>query len=113
MTRVLVTGATGFVGQTLCELLARSGYVVRAALRNDRSIPAYISEKAVVGDIATTTDWRTALRGVDIVLHIAARVHVLHDDASANSDLYIETNARGTGIWQMRRRWQEFTDLSI
>jgi len=95
MTRVLVTGATGFVGQTLCQLLARSGYVVRAALRDDRSMPDYISEKAVVGDIATTTDWGTSLRGVDVVLHLAARVHVLHD-SSANSDFYGETNARGT-----------------
>lgn len=95
MTRVLVTGATGFVGNTLCEVLARSGYVVRAALRSDRSIPAYISEKTVVGDIATTTDWRAALLGVDEVLHVAARVHVLLD-AGANADVYLETNARGT-----------------
>jgi nucleoside-diphosphate-sugar epimerase len=95
MTRVLVTGATGFVGQTLCEMLAGSGYVVRAALRRDRTIPDYISEKAVVGDIAGTTDWGPALRGVDLVLHIAARVHQLHD-GGAKSDLYTETNARGT-----------------
>ncbi len=95
MTRVLVTGATGFVGHTLCEVLARSGYVVRAALRSGRSVHPCISEKAVVGDIAASTDWRAALRGVDVVIHAAARVHVLHD-AGANSDLYIETNARGT-----------------
>jgi nucleoside-diphosphate-sugar epimerase len=95
MTRVLVTGATGFVGQTLCETLARSDNVVRAALRNDRSIPPGVSEKAVVGDIAATTDWRAALRGVDVVIHIAARAHILHD-SSANSDLYMETNVRGT-----------------
>ena len=94
MTRVLVTGATGFVGQTLCELLARSGYVVRAALHTDRAIPACISEKVVVGDIARTTDWRAALIGVDVVLHIAARTHILRD-VSANTDLYLETNARG------------------
>jgi nucleoside-diphosphate-sugar epimerase len=95
MTRVLVTGATGFVGQTLCELLTRSGYAVRAALHTDRSIPACISEKVVVGGIGSSTDWRAALRGVDLVLHIAARAHVLHD-TGANTDLYIETNARGT-----------------
>jgi nucleoside-diphosphate-sugar epimerase len=95
MMRVLVTGAMGFVGHTLCEVLARSGYVVRAALRDDRSIPACIAEKALVGEIAAATDWRTALRGVDFVLHLAARAHVLHD-ANTNSDLYMETNARGT-----------------
>jgi len=95
MTRVMVTGVTGFVGPTLCDLLARSGYVVRAAVRNDRPVPACISEKAVVGDIATSTDWQAALRGVDVVIHIAARAHVLHE-TGANSDLYIETNTRGT-----------------
>jgi nucleoside-diphosphate-sugar epimerase len=94
MMRVLVTGATGFVGQTLCELLAQTGYVVRAALRDERPVPACISENSVVGDIAATTEWRAALRGVDLVLHIAARVHVLHD--GANADLYMETNALGT-----------------
>jgi nucleoside-diphosphate-sugar epimerase len=95
MTRVLVTGATGFVGQTLCDVLVRSGYVVRAALRYDCWIPACIGEKSVVGDIGSTTDWRVALRGVDMVVHIAARTHVLHD-SSVNSNLYLETNARGT-----------------
>jgi nucleoside-diphosphate-sugar epimerase len=95
MMRVLVTGATGFVGHTLCELLARTGYVVRAALRNERPVPASISETAVVGDIAATTEWRAALRGVDLILHVAARVHVLHE-ARASADLYMETNARGT-----------------
>lgn len=95
MTRVLVTGATGFVGQTLCDVLTESGYVVRAALRNDRSIPPYISERAVVGDISATTDWRAALRDTDVVIHVAARAHIL-GDPSANSNLYIETNSRGT-----------------
>jgi nucleoside-diphosphate-sugar epimerase len=95
MTRVLVTGATGFVGQTLCDVLAQSGYLVRAALRNDCAIPACISEKTVVGDIASTTDWRAALQGMDVVIHVAARAHVLHD-SSANTNFYIETNAHGT-----------------
>ena len=95
MTRVLVTGATGFVGVALCELLARRGYVVRAALRDDRLMPPCISEKVVVGDMSPTTDWQEALRGVDAVLHIAARVHILRD-AVANSGLYMETNALGT-----------------
>jgi nucleoside-diphosphate-sugar epimerase len=95
MTRVLVTGVTGTVGQPLCELLARSGYVVRAALRNDRPVAACIAEKVVVGNIMATTDWQVALDGVDVVLHIAARVHVLYD-AGAHAELYMETNARGT-----------------
>jgi nucleoside-diphosphate-sugar epimerase len=94
-TRVLVTGATGFVGGVLCDALSRSGFVVRAALRSDRDVPASIAEKAIVGDIDSRTDWRTALAGVRYVIHSAARVHVMHDSPE-NAELYLETNARGT-----------------
>jgi UDP-glucose 4-epimerase len=95
MTRVLVTGATGFVGTVLCETLARVGYVVRGAVRRNRALPACVAEKVVVGDINSTTDWTEALEGVDSVIHVAARVHELHA-AAATVNLYLETNERGT-----------------
>jgi nucleoside-diphosphate-sugar epimerase len=95
MTRVLVTGATGFVGGALCETLARADYLVRGALRTDRAVPTAIAEKVIVGDINSTTDWTQALRGVDLVIHAAARSHVLHP-AQGSADLYFETNDRGT-----------------
>ena len=95
MTRVLVTGATGFVGRVLCEALAGSGHLVRAALRTDRSVPTSISEKVIVGDIHGSTDWAEALDGVDAVIHAAARTHVLNAPP-ASAHLYRETNERGT-----------------
>jgi nucleoside-diphosphate-sugar epimerase len=95
MTRVLVTGATGFVGTILCEVLARADYKVRAALRTARAVPAAIAEKVIVGDINSTTDWTQALDGVDAVIHAAARSHVLHP-AQGSANLYFETNERGT-----------------
>src|SRR5262245_61781023 len=93
--RVLVTGATGFVGPVLCETLARSGYVVRAAVRVGRKVPESSTEHAVICDIDATTDWREALVGVDVVVHAAARAHVLNDTTD-NDDRYRETNTRGT-----------------
>jgi UDP-glucose 4-epimerase len=93
MRRVLVTGATGFVGRTLCETLSKSGYLVRASLHLDRSTPDWISEKVLVGDIGAATDWREALQGVSLVVHLAARAHILRDSAAAS---YVETNAEGT-----------------
>jgi nucleoside-diphosphate-sugar epimerase len=95
MTRLLITGATGFVGQVLCGELSQAGYIVRAALRTDRPMPACVSEKAVIGDIGSSTDWAAALDGVDLVIHLAARAHILHD-AQGNAELYAETNARGS-----------------
>jgi nucleoside-diphosphate-sugar epimerase len=95
MTRVLVTGATGFIGRVLCEALTRSGYLVRGALRTDRSASVAIAEKVIVGDIHSTTDWTQALHGVDLVIHAAARAPVRHA-ARAASNVYCETNERGT-----------------
>jgi nucleoside-diphosphate-sugar epimerase len=94
MRRVLVTGATGFVGRELCGVLARAGCSVRAALRADGDAPRGVAEKVVVGNIGSATNWSAALDGIDCVLHAAARAHVLHDRDSAA--LYDEINAQGT-----------------
>lgn len=93
--RILVTGATGFVGHTLCRLLTESGFEVRAAVRKKGASASGIYEQAVVGDIGSGTDWTPALRGVDAVVHAAARAHVMNAQPS-DIDLYHETNARGT-----------------
>ena len=93
--RVLVTGATGFVGTILCDVLAEAGCTVRAALRQERTPPRSVSESVVVGDIGAVTQWSAALRGVDAIIHTAARAHVL-GDSPANADRYMESNARGT-----------------
>lgn len=95
MTRVLLTGATGFVGRVLCEHLARAGHTVRVALRSERPLPAGASERAPVGEIGAATAWEAALRDVDLVVHAAARTHVLHADPGGAAR-YAEVNAEGT-----------------
>lgn len=80
--RVMVTGATGFAGRPVVDALLARGAIVRAALRSATvgGVPAQV-EKCVVGDIVACEDWSGALHGVDAVVHLAARVHVMRDRA--------------------------------
>lgn len=96
MTTVLVTGATGFVGRSLCRALARSGHRVRAAVRNAAD-PDAQTQNILVGEINGSTDWRQALDGVDIVVHLAARAHlVTRNESVQQRDAYFAVNAQGT-----------------
>ena len=91
--RIIVTGATGFVGQALLERLLEDGHEISAAVRQAVALRA---PTHVVGDIDTTTEWRESLEGVDCVVHLAARVHRLNDRIADPLKAYRETNTRGT-----------------
>lgn len=78
---ILLTGATGFVGRHVAARLIADGVPLHVAVRDRDRAPA----RAVafpIGDLATSIDWRPALSGVSIVVHLAARVHVMHEAAS-------------------------------
>jgi nucleoside-diphosphate-sugar epimerase len=81
--RVLVTGANGFIGQALCATLSSQGCHVRAVVRKKNgngqgSLPDY----RVMGDVDEHTDWASALSGMESVVHLAARVHLMRDTAA-------------------------------
>src|ERR1700733_3049662 len=95
MTRVLVTGANGFVGSILCPTLTAARYTVRAAVRSGRPAPHGAAECVTIGQIGADTDWSEALREVDQVVHLAARVHEA-EHGSTDDLRYQETNVSGT-----------------
>jgi nucleoside-diphosphate-sugar epimerase len=93
---MLVTGAGGFVGRKLCAELARLGYPVCAALRSPENLHISGCKVVKVSSIDSATDWTGALNGVNTVIHLAARVHVMHDDASDPLEEFRRVNVAGT-----------------
>lgn len=77
MSKILVTGANGFVGSSLCETLHGRNVDFVAAVRN-----ADMNGQISVGGLGPDTDWTAALEGCDVVIHLAARVHVMNDSAN-------------------------------
>lgn len=88
----LVTGATGFVGSTL--LTALQGRAVRRALRQPAI--AALPGDSLIGDINPDTDWNAALAGVDCVVHLAARTHVIEERSADPLAAYRKTNVEAT-----------------
>jgi len=93
--RYLVTGANGFVGKPLCAELLRRGHSVRAAVRTASS-PVGDAEVVEVGAIDGETNWTDALRNVEAVIHLAARVHVIKDAAADPLAEFLRVNMQGT-----------------
>lgn len=95
MRRVLVTGAAGFVGGSVCLALEARGWRIRVALR--RAVPGALGyEQALVGDIGPDTDWAPALEDVEAVVHLAARVHVMREGSADPEAAFARINTQGT-----------------
>lgn len=93
--QILITGAHGLIGQALYSCLQRGGIAVRAAVRI--ALPSMDKTNAIViGDICDNTNWMTALRDIDVVVHCAARVHIMHDIAADPLLVFRVVNVEGT-----------------
>lgn len=95
--RVMVTGATGFAGRPVVDALLARGFVVRAALRGPAlgGLSPQV-EACAIGDIVACEDWSGVLRGVEVVVHLAARVHVMRDRAADPMAAFYAANVAAT-----------------
>jgi nucleoside-diphosphate-sugar epimerase len=90
---IVVTGATGFIGQALCNMLAAAG---RPLKRIVRAREAGLPDVVAVGDMGPATDWRGALEGARCVVHLAARTHVMREAAADPLAEYRRANVEST-----------------
>lgn len=91
MKKFLVTGANGFVGRALCGTLGARGLPFVAAVRQATQAGQYPT-----GDLGPATKWEPALRDCDVVIHLAARVHIMNDVARDPLAAFREMNVDAT-----------------
>jgi nucleoside-diphosphate-sugar epimerase len=96
MGRTLVTGANGFVGRGVIAELSRRGWPVRAATRRVEADQTAGAEQVSSGDVDGLTDWSAALEGVDAIVHLAGRAHVMREAAADPISEFRRVNVDGT-----------------
>lgn len=93
--KILVTGASGFVGVPTCRRLLAAGHQVVAAVRRDDCFLPLGVEARRVAPLGPDTDWRDVLAGCDAVVHLAARAHVMKDRVADRLTLFRRVNRDG------------------
>ena len=92
MRRILVTGASGFVGRLLVQRLGDAGFPLTLAGRTATAVQGDNSRSFAVGGVDRNTDWRPALEDCDAVIHLAAQV----PGPGVTDEVFSEVNDRGT-----------------
>lgn len=95
--KVLITGANGFIGKTLAHYLSTTTeHTLTLAVRSESCDDQLPVKPVIVGDIAANTSWQEALSGCQIVIHTAARVHVLNETEADPLTAFRRVNVAGT-----------------
>jgi len=97
MSKILVTGANGFIGQSLCKVLAAKNKFVRGIVRN--KLPYNTNDNIEyfsIGDINFETNWMNLLSDIDCVIHCAGKAHFIEKKNAISEQTYKSINLEGT-----------------
>ncbi len=94
---MLVTGANGFIGHHVCAAFVEDGWRVRGLVRSTWSLTPGI-EPHIVADLLERAQVRRALVGVDTVIHLAGRSHVMGEHAADPAREFFRVNVEGTRV---------------
>lgn len=91
--KVLVTGASGFIGKSVSRALMHRGIFCKMAIRSlDNQIP----DAVITGDLLGVIDWTDACRDVDVVVHCAGRAHITDKLDGKDLERYRKVNVDAT-----------------
>lgn len=96
--RILVTGATGFIGGFLCKHLLLEGHSLCGTIlahENPSSLVAGVHPE-VIKPLGPETPWDEHLAGIETIIHLAGRVHIMHDQSINALDEFRKINVEGT-----------------
>lgn len=95
-TRVVVTGGRGFIGRSLVSALQKKKFDVLSVVRADSANQEHQPFEACIDHLDGSTNWRLVLEGADVVVHLAARAHIMQDEALDPLAAYRSTNTEAT-----------------
>ena len=95
--KCLITGGTGFVGRALLPKLLVKGCQLKALVRKPSELPVEVEQVMVdLGEIEDEGTIKAAFGGVDVVVHAAARVHLMQDRSANPLDEFRKLNRDST-----------------
>ena len=96
MSKLLITGGTGFIGKAICENLKSYNYLVNITSRNNHLKKQNGLIFHNIGEIDQNTKWIDVLDGVNCVIHCAAKTHLLKDLKKNSLFAFRKVNVEGT-----------------